>query len=154
MQRAPERRRGAGPLLLLALVALAAAPRLVRAVTDAADGTLVACASPSPPCPRLLALLLAASWFRGLPLRRRSIVRWFGVLRARVGCSGLVGGTLLRSEASSHPSRGIGLILCGADVLVQLCVLPGSGDSRCSRTLLFSPARPPVIKDICGADVR
>ncbi|CAD6338794.1 unnamed protein product [Miscanthus lutarioriparius] len=37
MQRAPERRRGAGPLLLLALVALVAAPRLVRAVTDAAD---------------------------------------------------------------------------------------------------------------------
>ena len=41
MQRAPERRRGAGALLLLVLVALAAAPRLVRAVTDAADGTLV-----------------------------------------------------------------------------------------------------------------
>ncbi|PWZ06885.1 Protein STRUBBELIG-RECEPTOR FAMILY 8 [Zea mays] len=41
MQRAPERRRGAGPLLLLALlVALAAAPRLVRAVTDATDGLL------------------------------------------------------------------------------------------------------------------
>jgi hypothetical protein len=42
MQRAPGCRRGAGPILLLALVALAAAaPRLVRAVTDAADGTLV-----------------------------------------------------------------------------------------------------------------
>uniref|UniRef100_A0A804PWA3 Protein kinase domain-containing protein n=1 Tax=Zea mays TaxID=4577 RepID=A0A804PWA3_MAIZE len=38
MQRAPGCRRGAGPILLLALVALAAAaPRLVRAVTDAAD---------------------------------------------------------------------------------------------------------------------
>jgi len=59
MQRAPERRRGAGALLLLVLVALAAAPRLVRAVTDAADGTLMARASPSPPlpsppCPALL----------------------------------------------------------------------------------------------------
>ncbi|AQK81714.1 Protein STRUBBELIG-RECEPTOR FAMILY 1 [Zea mays] len=42
MQRAPGCRRGAGPILLLALVALAAAaPRLVRAVTDAADGQVL-----------------------------------------------------------------------------------------------------------------
>ena len=66
--------RPVNTVLLLALVALAAAPRLVRAVTDAADGNArsLARASPFPPLPALLpSALLAASWFRGLPLLRR-----------------------------------------------------------------------------------
>jgi hypothetical protein len=102
MQRAPERRRGAGPLLLLALlVALAAAPRLVRAVTDATDGTLVL---PLPVSSALLCSQRAGSVDRFATARSRAGLVWSFVLPAQVGCSGLVGGTVLYCEAK-HPSR-------------------------------------------------
>jgi hypothetical protein len=71
MQRAPERR---GPLLLLALlVALAAAPRLVRAVTDATDGTLVL---PLPVSSALLCSQRAGSVDRFATARSRAGLVW------------------------------------------------------------------------------
>jgi len=157
MQRAPERRRGAGLLLLLALVALAAAPSLVRAVTDAADGNAPSCFSPLPACSARSEPWTTASPSPPLVLAG-SIVRWFWgfcvrgwvvvvpVLSVVLYC------TAKRSEASSHPSSGIGLILCGAGGVLCSCVCAAGGAAvRVALALCFLACLPTVVKDMCGA---
>lgn len=117
MQRAPGCRRGAGPILLLALVALAAAaPRLVRAVTDAADGTLV---HPLPASSARSELVPSVDYRFAAARASCSIVRSFGG-GVGVACAGGLFvpalSVVLYCDAK-HPGRGIGLILRGADVL-------------------------------------